>query len=397
MSIRSQTDMGAGSKITVVRDRQGIDDILAAWVELQNAEATPVPGVDPYHYICELESFVHYAEPYILCLHREGRLEGMLIGRYQTAIMPIRLGYLTLMKPRLRKILVYHGGILGLQNTDVCSLLLRALRKRLRRGDADVAVFNHFHCDSVLHRAVGSEIRQLSLGRFAKIEGHWRMEKFPSCINDFFGGLSRHSRGELKRQIKKLENSYTVHMKVFAGPDNLEEGIAAAASVSEKTYQHALGHGLQDDIQTRSFLFRAAINGWLRLYVIYINNEAAAFEWGIMYRDTIFLRQIGFDPKWRNWSVGTILFLKTLEALCAEGNVRHMDIGFGDAEYKKIYSDTKRDTKSLTVYAERPFPILINILRTSADGVWAAAGFAATKLGLERKIKRLWRNRLGYQ
>jgi len=382
-----------GLEITVVRNRQELGSIMEAWEELQKAEESPVPEVDPYLYTYKMQSFGPDAEPYIVCLRRDARLETMLIGRYEEVDMPIRLGYLTIVKPRLRKILVYHGGILGRKADDACAILLRTLRDCLNRGEADVAEFNHFHCDSVMYYVIRSKTPLMSLGCLPKIDGHWKME-IPNCMNDFYQRKSHKRRQMLRQAIRRLEKSHKVYMHIYSDGDSLEQGISAAASVSSKTYQHALGGGFLDNLQTRSYLLQVARQGWLRIYILYVNNEAVAFQWGIQYGGTFFLRTIGFDPKWRNWSVGTVLFLKVLQALCEDPNVNHMDFGFGDAEYKNIYGDTRTDTSAINIWADRLYPRLLNFLRTGMVGAWLAASYAVNKLGLERKIKRLWRDRL---
>jgi len=388
-----QSGTSDGLKITVIKNRQGLDHIVQAWEKLQNAAASPVPAVDPYHYVSELESLGPNVDPYILCMHREGRLEGMLVGRRQLVRMPIRLGYLTIMKTPLREILVYYSGLLGQRSADVCSLLLKSLRQCLNNGEADVAVFDHVYCDSTMYSIIRSETPLLSLGYSPRIDGYWKME-MPKSMNEFYGKKSSKIRRMLRKKIRKLESSYQVFMKTYSDEESLEQGVSIAASVSSRTYQYSLGGGLSDNPQMLSYLMSMARRGWLRVYILYVNNEPAAFEWGIKYMGTFFLRAIGFDPKWRHWSVGTVLFLKVLEALCEEGNVNHMDFGPGDAEYKKIYGDTRIDSRSLFIYPDRFYPRLINAMRMAIDGVEMAAVFVVTKLGLERKFKRVWRDRL---
>jgi hypothetical protein len=233
----------------------------------------------------------------------------------------------------------------------------------------------------------------LSLGYSPRIDGHWKME-MPKCIDVFYEKKSSKERQTLRRKIRKIEKSHQVYMKTYSDAESLEEGIAAAASISSKTYQYVLDYGFLDNPQMRSYLLFAARRGWLRIYILYINNEAAAFEWGIKYGSTFFLRTLGFDPKWRDWSVGTVLFLKVLEALCEEGNINYMDFGFGDAEYKKIYGDMRTDTRSLSIFANRFYPRILNVIHQVTVGVWIAATFVANKLGIERKLKRIWRDRL---
>lgn len=380
-------------EITIARNRQQLDSIIKEWEALQKAEPDPVPDVDPYLYVCELDSLGQEVEPYILCLRRNGRLEAMLVGRYQKVSMPIRLGYLTIMKPQVGEILVYHGGIVGQKDATTCALLLKSLRDGLNKSDGDVAVFNHFHCDSIMYNLIRSEAAALSLGYSARIDGHWKMD-VPQSMPEFYERKSAKTRKELQRQVRKLEKSHQVVIKTYSEEDNLEEAILALADISSKTYQYALEAGFLDNPQIRSYMLLAARQGWLRIYILYINDEAAAFEWGLKYRNTFFGRSTGFDPKWKDWSVGTVLFLKFIQALCEEPTINRLDIGFGDSEYKRTYCNMRTDTRSLFLFADRFYPRVLNSVRQTTIGVWMAALYTANKLGLERKLKRVWRDQL---
>lgn len=393
MRIKLQAEEKDGLKITIVRDRQGLDAILEAWQKLQDSEENPVPGVDPRHYISELDSMGSNASPYVVCLHRESQLEAMLIGRLQKVRMPIRLGYLTLFKIRLRQIHIFHGGLLGQKGKGVCSLLLKTLRDSLNNGDADLAVFNHFDCDSVTYGVISRETPSLSLSRSPRIDRHWEME-VPASLDDFYAKKSAKKRKTLRWTIRKLEKAHKVYMKTYADPDGLEEGIVAAAGISQKTYQSALDSGFPDNPQIRDYLLATARRRWLRLYILYVDNSPVAYEWGVMYGRTFFIKTIGFDPEWRDWSVGTVLFLKVLEALCVNGNIGQIDFGFGDAEYKKVYGHVRADTRSLFVFADRLNTRLISISYSLINKIWGATAYIAKEFGIERRIKRLWRDRL---
>lgn len=382
-----------GLKITIMRSRDEVNSILEAWKELLKGEVKSVPVVDPHHYVCELQSLDKQAEPYILCLHCDDRVETMLIARRDEVSIPCRLGYLTIMKPRLRRILVYHGGLLGKQSRRACSLLLLALRNSLNDGEADVVLFDHLAADSIMYSVIRSEIHLLSLGNFPNISRHWRME-IPNYMNEFYGRLSGNSRSNLRRMMKKIDASHRVHVKAFEDRDNLEEGILAAARVSSKTYQYTLGVGFVDNPQTRSYLSYLAHWGWLRLHILYVESETAAFQLGTVYKGTYFLRQLGFDPTWRDWRVGNVLFLKVMEDLCEDASVNYLDFGHGDADYKKRYGDTYSDETNIMFFANRPYPIFVNLVRILVAGVSMATAGLVNKLGLKAKIKRLWRDRL---
>jgi hypothetical protein len=383
-------------RTTLINDRHGLDGIMKTWRELQNGERNPVPDVDLDHYLSELEGLAQQAEPHILCVHRDGRIVSMLIGRRQEFLLPVRVGYLTIMTPRLASILVYRGGLLGEQTRQICSFLLGTLRDSLKGGVADMAMFNHFPLNSVLTDLIRSDTSPLCLGHFQKTVGHWRME-IPRSMAEFYLRLSKKHVGNLKRQVAKLESKHQIQLKTYRNEDQLTEGIRAAASISSRTYQCALGCGFVDTPLVRNTLLSESRHGWLRLDVLYIDGQAAAYQHGMEYKTTYFLERIGFDPKWSTLCIGTTLFMKVLQRVCEETSIEYMDFGFGNSQYKERYGDSKTDTSSQFIFAERLRPIIVNSAHTSALGLSLAGSWVAGRLGIEHIARRRWRDRLSRQ
>jgi hypothetical protein len=59
----------------------------------------------------------------------------------------------------------------------------------------------------------------------------------------------------------------------------------------------------------------AAKRGWLRIFILYLEEKPAAFWMGTIYDHCLQADQVGYDPVWGEFSPGIFLFLTILEDL----------------------------------------------------------------------------------
>jgi CelD/BcsL family acetyltransferase involved in cellulose biosynthesis len=230
---------------------------------------------------------------------------------------------------------------------------------------------------------------------FSKEELHYRMA-IPASMEQFYQSCSKKHRANLKRYIRRLEQEYEGRVKIVAHSreEELEPLIMAAAQISSKTYQCGLGCGFVDDKRMRSLMAMAARLKWLQAHVMYIGDQPCSFQLGLKYGQTYFLSQIGFDPSLEKFEVGTVLFLKVLESLCSDPAVRSLDFGFGNAQYKEQYANEHWMEVSVHIFAQRLYPICINISRSSMMGLNFALEHALSKTGFLPRMKKRWRSLL---
>ena len=88
------------------------------------------------------------------------------------------------------------------------------------------------------------------------------------------------------------------------------------------------------------------------------------------------------------------MFLRVLERICADPGIESIDFGFGDADYKHRYGDEQWQEASVYIFAPRPYPIFINMLRTFTTGLNRGLEYILNKTGLTGWTKRRWRNLL---
>jgi len=389
------THLPDGYEVSVAESVADVERIRPIWEQMQAKEPYPVINADINRYLSVLKASGDDVKPYVMVLRQNGRPAAMIIGRIAKRRLGLKLGYKTLCKPSLNCLTIIYGGILGQPVDDLSQLMIRELMRVLRQERLDAVYFSRLRTDSDIYQFVREVPGLFSRSHFPQKESHWTMV-VPKDIESFYKARSKKHRGNIRRSIKKLEIEYTDRVEVVncKGEDGLDDAIKAAHQVSLTTYQHGLGCGFVDDPRMRSLLTTAGKQAWLRFAVMFIDGQPCAFQTGLRYQGTYFLQQIGFDPRWRDFNVGRILFVNVLEHICADPDIQYIDFGFGDADYKHSYGDTQWQETSVYIFATRPCPIFINMLRTSTMGLNASLEYILNKTGLVGWVKRRWRNLL---
>jgi hypothetical protein len=290
---------------------------------------------------------------------------------------------------------VVYGGAIACLDEAISEMLVRELMKVLRRNEADIVRFNHVKMDSCIFNSSRKMSGILTRNHFIRKECHWSMS-IPENIDLFYKSLSKKHRGNIKRAVNKLYSEFAgqVNIVIYTKEDELNDAIKAASHISCSTYQHGLGCGFVDNSWMRELLTTAARCGWLRMSVLFVNQEPCAFQIGLRYGEQYMLDQIGFDPKWGKYEVGTILFVKTLEDICADKYMKCIDYGFGDAAYKRSYGDKQWQEVTVHIHASRPYSVFLNMLQSAMAGFTTGVHKVLDSIGLTARIKRYWRGRL---
>lgn len=81
--------------------------------------------------------------------------------------------------------------------------------------------------------------------------------------------------------------------------------------------------------------------GWLRLYVLRLNEVPVASLYGFLYRGTFYFYQAGFDPAYAKYSVGLVTMGLAIRRSIEEGAAEY-DLLHGSEEYKSHWSRQAR-------------------------------------------------------
>jgi CelD/BcsL family acetyltransferase involved in cellulose biosynthesis len=218
---------------------------------------------------------------------------------------------------------------------------------------------------------------------------HWSSE-LTGTLDDFLANRSRRRRETVRRYSRRLERAYgdDVRVEIVRDESGLDRLFAESKLIHRETYQHILGVGFSDENVQRRLAELQTQRGWFRGYMLYLRDRPVAFWHGCAYRGVFGIGATGFDPAFADDRPGTYLLMRAVHDLCADPDVRTLDFGFGDADYKRHFGDTRIEEEDVVVYARRPRTIALNALHTAFGGMTAAARSVAARTGSLADLRR---------
>ena len=329
------------------------------------------------------------------------RRDGDVVGYAPFVIQPwalrFMLGEITLISARVQR-LHLHGGPVssanGLAESDPAISLLALVCQALK--SRQVVFLEGVPYDGPLEHALADR-RLLRCFRVVQIGARYerRLIMLPDNFDVYLKSLTPHTRQNLRTGYRKLANRLGADPKLlsYTAVAQMPEFVRKAVAISKKTYQwHLLGLGLRDAEKLERTLTAMAKRGWSKCYLLDCGGITTAFMIGYQYRGTYYYVDVGFDPDWDRFSVGTLLHQEVLRDLIGSADrPQWFDFSSGSGPQKERFSNRSR--------AEANFLLVPKTLRGLAL-VWTYQGFMTfsdyavgllDKLHIKAAVKRMVR------
>jgi hypothetical protein len=185
-------------------------------------------------------------------------------------------------------------------------------------------------------------------------------------------------RETVRRKLGKAERDPQTRIEIVAGPDDLEDGIAAFESVYRRSWKEPepfpeFNAGL---------MRRTARLGLLRLGILRIGGEPVAVQLWVVDNGRATVLKLAHDEAFKPASPGTVLTAAMLRRLLDDERVTEIDFGRGDDPYKRQWASERRQRIGL---------LLINPLRArglATLGRQAAGRGRRAALSLAERLRR---------
>lgn len=381
---------GGRRLVRVARSVAEVESLREAW--------TSMPGdsvqTDLDYFLWSLREEPQVVRPHVLAVERDGRTEAIVAARLLNVRLPCKLGYTTIYAPVVRAFCVLHDGLLGHADPVTAAAVLDELLAGLKRREADMILFRHLEVDSALHRAATARGTFATRQHAVRTDLRWQIE-LPSTQAEYLASVSSATRKGVRRTGSHLEHEFgeRLSIRVFREPADLGACFRDVETVAAKTYQRRLGVGYLGDPQQLARLTMLMEHGWLRAYVLYLDETPVAFELGELYRGRFRSLAGGYDSSYGHHRVGAHLLVETIGDLAADADVSVFDFGLGDAEYKRKLAQVSLREADLLLYARRPRPIFINFVRTALLEISHATKAGLRRVALLHRIKHRLRRR----
>jgi CelD/BcsL family acetyltransferase involved in cellulose biosynthesis len=269
------------------------------------------------------------------------------------------------------------------------------MRRAVARVGADVLRLRRLRVESELHRLAQQSAAWSTRGRGVQTSLRWRLE-LPESLDEVLKAQSTRTRGNHRRYARKLEEEFgdRLSFQLYRDPSDLDRVVRDCESVSSLTYQQRLGAGFAANAAELRLVEEGARRGWLRAYVLYVDGAPQAFWIGLAYNGVLFTGPTGYNPELASLRLGTYVLMRMIDDVCKDDDVRVVDFGIGDAEYKRHFGSESWLEEDGLLFAPTLRGVRVNLTRAALIQAATAARNVAESAPALRNVKRRWRARL---
>jgi hypothetical protein len=372
--------MSPGAELRVLRSPEDVETIRADWAGLGSL---PEHGWEMYW--SSIRDRERPPDPYVVARLEDGRLRSALVGRVERGHVDLELGYWTVFRLPVRRIVIPMHGLLGPGDEGDLKAMAERVVADLRDHRADLAVFEYLEEGSALHRAAGG----LPLGFWMRDRVRERRIHRELNLPATFKEYDRQHKGLLQK-VRKFEKAFAGRFehRLLTREDEIEAFCEGADAVARMSYQRALGEGFLNSREDLGKIRAAARQGAWRAFATLLDGKTVAFWSGCQLGSRVFLWWTGYDAAFQEYSPGLVSSARMVERFI-EGGVTAVDFGGGDAPYKERLCNASRWEESVCVYAPGLKGSLAKVVR-SLDA--AIGNLTRTRLkGLANRLKTPWR------
>jgi CelD/BcsL family acetyltransferase involved in cellulose biosynthesis len=160
----------------------------------------------------------------------------------------------------------------------------------------------------------------------------------PGSYDGFLKNLGRKNRHELRRKKRKIQalgklriECITDHARMSSAIEDFVRLHRASGSAKSEFWQK---QGMPEFFCRLALLF--ALNGWVELYTLSLENRLLAALLAFPYGDTLYFYNIAYDKDFSSFSPGFFLFDHAIEQAIS-GGIQTVDFLRGGEKYKYFF------------------------------------------------------------
>ena len=210
----------------------------------------------------------------------------------------------------------------------------------------------------------------------------------PESFERYLSSLRPKSRGNLRRQVSKLEAAAgnALALRRYSQPEAMDELIAHVAVIWNKSWHSKFGGAPP----AAAFLKGLARAGWVRSYVLFARQEPVAFVVGYQYKGRYYYESTAYDPGWQQYSPGAVLTWLMLEDLFSRDRPSVVDFGFGYNQYKEVLGNQPEDRAEMRMPLSNHGAAIVRCI-VALQWVYRTGKAAAAATGLAGRLRSLRR------
>ena len=171
--------------------------------------------------------------------------------------------------------------------------------------------------------------------------------------DSFLATLGSAHRANVRRRLRGIEQQFQMRFELVTTEPSRAAALEALAGFHQRRFQQKGGSSAFFTPAVRAFqddaTRRALDGGWLRMYLLHLNDEIAAVMYGFFYNRQFYFYQHGFDDRYSRHSIGLVLMALTLRAAIDEG-ADTFDLLWGTEGYKSLWAREARTLRRIQLF-----------------------------------------------
>ena len=321
----------------MVTDSHSLEPLLEPWRRL--AQGCGNAFVSPEWYLAALEWLHPGAEPLVGAVFSDGEVTGVL---------PLLKGSGRGRSPRVftagpHLADVFQPVAEAGRESHVVEAIAPVLAKRLGgrcrvdlgRVYADAAWWRELA--GAWSRPLVSVAQSAEILPFASLAGlDW---------DSYLATRSRQLRNQARRKMRALQREHRVRLRRSSTEAKASSDLETLFRLHDARWSDRPDPSAIQAPEIRRFHREFALAaqrlGWLRLFLLEVDDEPVAAWYGWRLGDRYSYYQAGFDPGWSRYSVGFLILAETVREAIAEGAVEY-DFLLGDEAFKARFATGER-------------------------------------------------------
>jgi CelD/BcsL family acetyltransferase involved in cellulose biosynthesis len=169
--------------------------------------------------------------------------------------------------------------------------------------------------------------------------------------DSYLATLGASHRANVRRRLRALEQKFEVSFQRVTTERERLEALERLAhyhmcrfDARGTAFRTASLRAFHDEA-TRRLLDR----GWLRMFILRINDSPVAVMYGFLFNRTFYFYQHGFDDRYQQYSIGLVLMALSIRAALEEGAVA-FDMLWGTEPYKFLWARQTRELRNIHLF-----------------------------------------------
>ena len=309
------------------------DEISTHLEEWKDVATDPMAHPDVVLRLCESDPNI--TKPFIpILVDDEGRIACMFSSRIEREYIG-RDCYLPLPKAKVRKLTIPTGGIFGRDKDEHVAKLLELTAREIKKEKVDIIELPFIDKNDLLLDALNNSSLKSYQNASLKEQEHWRLELAEDFDRQMLL-LGKSTRSTLRHNLNRFNRIYEgrFEIRLFSRMEEVDDALALCEKIDMNSYHKGLGVNIRNDPRTNAVYKGLAAQGGLEISILFIDGQPLAFLNSAVIKNKRIGTQMGFDPTFCKYPLGTILLYETARRYIETGRREVWDFGIGKADYK---------------------------------------------------------------